>query len=376
MHYLRWQNLVDLVVLAVALYVLLRWSQAARAIRLALAILLLRVGALLSAQFRLVITPWFFDAATAAAIVVLLVLFQPELRHALTRLDWFRARRSGSPSHAVDAVATALFSLAAARRGALIVVVRHDPIDELIGDGVPLGGLVSPQILEAIFRKTSPVHDGAAIIAGDQVTRVGAILPLTHRAGIPREYGTRHRAAIGLAEQSDAIVLVASEERGTVTLMHRERIMPIDEADHLRAVLVELAGDTVPAGGRSDWLFGDVRLTLAALGLALLVWTLVFVVPAASVRVRAVPVVVAGVRPDLTVASQSAVVVQAELRAKPWLFDTVHLEQLVATVDLHGAGPGMHTAVLAVAAFNLPSGIQLQSVSPRRVSVDLIARRE
>ncbi len=375
MLYLRWQNLVDFAVLAIALYLLLRWSQQARAIRLVLAILLLRVGALLSGQFHLVITTWVFDAATAGAVVVLLVLFQPELRHALTRLDWFRGGLRGPAEHAFSAVATALFSLASARRGALIVIVRGDPIHELVGNGVPLGGLVSAEILEAIFRKTSPVHDGAAVIVGNQVTRVGAILPLTHRSRVPKEYGTRHRAAMGLAEQSDAIVLVASEERGTVTLMEGEQVVPVESAQQLESMLLRAAAGGPRAGVRERRLVARGGLGLAALGLAALVWFVVFVVPAASVRVLALPIVVTGVPSDLTVASQSAVVAQAELRAKPWVFETADLQKVVATIDLRGAGPGVHTFALAASALHMPAGIELRSVSPPRVTVFLAPRR-
>jgi DNA integrity scanning protein DisA with diadenylate cyclase activity len=104
---------------------------------------------------------------------------------------------------ALVSICDAVFALATGR-GALVVLVRQDPVDALVSGGVPLGGTVSKEILEAIFRKVSPVHDGATIIERDRISRVGAILPLTERMDLLSEFGTRHRAAFGLAERCDA----------------------------------------------------------------------------------------------------------------------------------------------------------------------------
>lgn len=156
------------------------------------------------------------------AALIFIVLFQPELRHALNRLEvtlrW--PRRRGAHRGALEAIATATFSLAAARRGAPIDIGRRDAVAELVRGGLPLGGQISLEILEAIFRKVSPAHAGAALIERDHIVRVGAVLPLAHSEDLPRLWSTRHRAAMGLAEQCDALVIVASEKRGEVTLVH------------------------------------------------------------------------------------------------------------------------------------------------------------
>ncbi|MCL4851501.1 MAG: diadenylate cyclase, partial [Bryobacteraceae bacterium] len=106
------------------------------------------------------------------------------------------------------------FRLAAEKTGALLVLVRNDSITELMDGTIELAANISPEILEAIFQKNSPLHDGAAVIDGDQIVYANAVLPLTQRADLPVMYGTRHRAAMGLTELSDAIVIAVSEERG------------------------------------------------------------------------------------------------------------------------------------------------------------------
>ena len=155
---LRWQSIVDFVVLAPSIYLLLRWSRDARALRVTIGILGLEVGALVAGQLDLVITVWVLHAAAVGAGVVLIVLFQPELRHALNTLEVVlkRSERRGALSQALEVVSAAAFSLAGAGRGALLVLTRHDSVNELLPGGVPLGGHVSPEILEAIFRKVSP----------------------------------------------------------------------------------------------------------------------------------------------------------------------------------------------------------------------------
>lgn len=203
---MRWQSIVDLLVLATAIYLLLRWGRDARAFRVSLAVVGLRVAAVLARQLDLAITGWILDAAMVAALIVVLLVYQTELRQALTRLDvmmWLLARPAPTASRLLRAIASAMFSLARARRGALVVISRREPVGELVEGGVSLGGEVSTEILEAIFRKVSPVHDGATLIEGDHISRVSTLLPLTQRRDVPEGYGTRHRAAMGLAERCD-----------------------------------------------------------------------------------------------------------------------------------------------------------------------------
>ena len=275
---LPWQSLVDLVVLAVAISLLLRWSREARALRVTLGILGLEAGAIIARQLGLTITVWVLHASALAASLVLVILFQPELRHALNRLEIIltKPQRRGAVTLALEVIAEAAVSLARARRGALLVVTRRDPVNELLTGGVPLGGEVSVEILEAIFRKVSPVHDGATIIDGDRITRVGALLPLSHNEKLSREWGTRHRAGMGLAERSDAVVIVASEERGEVTLMHDGVSQRIDTVEGLVAGLNDLV--TSPVAKRSRARPGDLLLQAVAIALALAIWAATFLV--------------------------------------------------------------------------------------------------
>jgi len=271
------------------------------------------------------------------------------------------------------AVGAAAWSLARDHCGALIVLARRDAIAELVTPGVRLDGRVSVELLDAIFQKGSAVHDGAAIIEGDVVTSVGAILPLTQRPGVPAQYGTRHRAAMGLAERSDALVVVVSEERGEVTLMWEDRIqLTHDEAELVSALSTSTAtrsdSSTRPLRALRPT---DFRLPLLALALSASVWSLTFLLPGTSVRVRSVPLEFTSVPQGLTIAAQSADTVEVWFRGSDFVFDSVNLDSAVARCDLAAARAGSNVIHIPSDAIDLPPGLRVVGITPGQVTVRL-----
>jgi diadenylate cyclase len=192
---LDWRRVVDFLVLCGTFYLVLRWAERARAMRIALAIIALYSSVLIARQLDLVITTWILQGAALIAVGLLIIVFQPEVRRALMRLDrTLLATPRGTGGDVDHILAEAAFELAATRTGALFVVVRKDPVDELIQGGVILGADVSKFLIHAIFQKSSPLHDGAVIIEGGRISRAGAVLPLTLREDVPPEFGRRPRA--------------------------------------------------------------------------------------------------------------------------------------------------------------------------------------
>jgi diadenylate cyclase len=368
---IRWQSAADFVVLAIAMYLMLRWSRQARALRLALSILVLRVAALVTRQLNLLITSWVLDAATVVALLVLVIAFQPELRRAVMRVDLFGRTPPQRQLPVWAAVASAAGSLAEAKTGALIVIVQDDSIAELVTGGVTLGSRVSPELLQAIFQKSSPIHDGAVVIEGDQLVRARVFLPLTQRQA-PARFGTRHRAAIGLAERSDAIVIVVSEERGEMTVVREGRaaLMATQEAllSELRTIVPSDADRRKTRHARRAAELGSVA---AALALSVLIWSVTFLVPGHSVRMQAVPIEFSGVPAGLTIASQSANAVQVWIRASDFVFDSFDLGELVARCDLANAHTGNNVVRLDASAIDVPPGIRIEGWTPHELQVRL-----
>jgi len=373
----RWQSIVDFFVLTAALYILLKWAQQARALRVALAVLGLHALALVSRRFDLVLTSWVLDGAAILAILVLLLVFQSELRRFFLRLDSvlnFRARTSSPLAETYQSIAQAAFRLAGASIGALIVVVRRNDVTELVSGGITLDAAVSPEILEAVFQKTSPVHDGAVIVRGDRIVRAATVLPLTERERVPGYYGTRHRAAMGLSERCDALVVAVSEERGEVTLMEGRRIVRIGNEQELAQALEKLCAH--PADGLGSRLrqrlFSNARVKLAAVGLAAGIWSTSLLSTGTTVRTVSVPVQFVNVPSGMHISTLSADRLEVQVRGNAWLMDTAGLTRLVASFNLRGARAGNASLPVDSGNLNLPPGIVVERVSPARVTVALL----
>ena len=216
---IAWRAAVDFGVLAVAVYLILVWAKEACALRIVLATAILHTAALSARHLGLIVTWTVLEAAAIVLALLLLILFQPELRRALMQIEsglHFRAESRSVSEPVYEAIGTAVFSMASSHSGALIVFPGRDSIEELMESGVILDSEITVEIVEAIFQKSSPMHDGAILVEGDRITKARVVLPLTQRADVPKTFGTRHRAAMGLAEGSDATVVVVSEEDGAV----------------------------------------------------------------------------------------------------------------------------------------------------------------
>lgn len=180
--------------------------------------------------------------AGTVGLFALIVLFQPELRGALERVGRPRGREA-SGGAALQDLARALERLAERKTGALIAIERRTPLGEYADTGVRLDAVVSVPFLEALFARNAPLHDGGVIVQGPRVVAAGCLFPLQAGDGTYRRYGTRHRAAIGLSELTDAVVLIASEERGSMRIALGGRLGPDLNGTELREQLRTLVYD-------------------------------------------------------------------------------------------------------------------------------------
>lgn len=209
---------VDVALLAVLVYQGYRLLLGSRAWNVLRGLAALAVLWLVASTFGLEGTRWVFDRLAPVGILALVIVFQPELRAALERVGRGRTQHavSGDP---VQEMMTAVRDLAARRVGALIAIERGTPLGDIGQQGILLETPVRAEVLETIFDSRGPLHDGGVIVRADRIVWAGAIFPLSERQdGWEAQLGTRHRAALGLVEISDALVVVISEERGTVSL--------------------------------------------------------------------------------------------------------------------------------------------------------------
>jgi uncharacterized protein (TIGR00159 family) len=241
----RWQDVVDIGLNSYILfrfYVLFRGTYVFRVL---IGLTMLWFFQQIAVYVGLIVTSWVVQGIVAVAALIIVVVFRNEIRTVLqarnfkTILWGFSVRKQVAP---IDVIANSAFELARRRHGALLVIPGEEGTEEHIQGGIPWNGDISKEMILSVFFPDNPVHDGAAVIEGDRITRVGAILPLSRRDDLPSHLGTRHRAALGLSEASDAIVVVVSEERGDVSLAKGSRLRPIASRSKLAQKLEEHFG--------------------------------------------------------------------------------------------------------------------------------------
>lgn len=239
----EWRNLLDIALVAVVFYGLLRLFRGTQAVQLVRGMLVIALFIIIIWQTNLTAFNWLLGRSTQVLLFALPVIFQPELRRALERVGrsaplLMRRADNTSTQLLVNEIVKATSQLSQNRHGALIVFESSTGLREYIAQGVALDAVVSSELLATIFAPTTALHDGAVIIRADRVAAAACILPLTQRTLHDSQMGTRHRAAIGLTEQVDALTVVVSEETGTISVARSGRILRLD-ADKLRPILTE-----------------------------------------------------------------------------------------------------------------------------------------
>jgi len=233
---LRFQDVLDIVFLTVVAYYLYSWFRGTKAFKALVGLLGLGVVYTVARTWGLFLTTWVFQVFWQVLVILLIILFQSEIRQVLERVNPLRAlglRKMASPEEWIPGFARATFRLAKRKIGALAIIERADLVAEHITGGQSLEGVPNSELLMSIFHKESPLHDGAILIRGGRITQVSCYLPLSSSEGLPKQWGTRHRAALGLSERCDAWVVVVSEERGEVSLAREGELERIENPEKL-----------------------------------------------------------------------------------------------------------------------------------------------
>ncbi len=244
---IRWIDIIDIAIVALIVYRALLLIRGTRAMQMLTGLGILGIAFFLSSTFELFTTHWLLSYFFDYLILIVIVLFQDDLRRALTHVGknpFFSGASAEEEREMIDEVAKAANRLARERIGALMVIERETGLKNFIDTGSKLDSRVRSELLYSIFVPSSPIHDGAVIINGGRIAAAGCFLPLSKDPNIDRRFGTRHRAAIGLSEDTDAIVVLVSEEAGECHLVKNGRITMNLSEEELRqslAALLELA---------------------------------------------------------------------------------------------------------------------------------------
>ena len=254
-------GILDVILVTAIFFVILRWLRDTQALVLLRGVLL--VIALISLLTSLEVLPafsWLMQTTLPAMLLVIPVIFAPEIRRALERLgragailDGGRATTSTEIQDMITSVVGATSRLADRRHGALIVLQRNDSLEEYIQSGVRMDSEVSPELILQIFYPNTPLHDGAVIIVGSKLVSASSVLPLSASGVLSkspeRQMGLRHRAALGISEVSDAVAIVVSEETGSISVVNAGRMIRRLDAERLENILRALYRPSQPVRG-------------------------------------------------------------------------------------------------------------------------------
>ena len=247
-------DILDILMVAVILYVLFRWIRGSSAMNIFLAIIFLLIVRVIVGSLNMKLMTSLMNTLFDVGLLALIIIFQPEIRHFLIRLggssSWWRrtigrlvdGREANVAEKTVEEIVEACRVMGEQKTGALIVIPGQDSLQYIIETGDRLDAMVSRRLILNLFFKNSPLHDGAMIVRGDRIVAARCTLPITSRTDIPASFGMRHKAAIGITEESDATVVVVSEETGRISYVREGKLRVIENTYDLKLLLSPTLG--------------------------------------------------------------------------------------------------------------------------------------
>jgi uncharacterized protein (TIGR00159 family) len=366
-------DVVDIGVVAVLAWLGLRLVRRTRARPALLGLATLGAIYLAARQLGLGLTAAIFQAFFAVLVLILVVVFQDDLRRIFEQVGaWVSRRRGEEPSGGPnDVLVRSVEQLAAARTGALIVVPGREPIDRHLEGGVELDGLLSQPLLLSLFDASSPGHDGAVVLVNDRIAHFAVHLPLSTDREQLAGVGTRHAAALGLSERTDALCIVVSEERGTISLavggrlrlIERPRALAIELRRHQRPVPLRISGN--------GWREPRFRDGLLAIGIAAGLW--VVQVPGSVVTEVEVdaPVIVEKLPAELRLEGVEPQGVRVRLAGRRRDLVLARSGSVEVRVDALLARLGRRTFQITPELVEHPEGLEVTSIRPERVKISI-----
>jgi len=377
LNLIRLADIVDIAFVALFIYAVLTWFKRAASRRIVVGILLLAVVYVAARAFDLYMTAQLFQAAFAVLLIALVVVFQEDLRRLFERiatLGTLRNRTADPGTRHLDILVEVVAELATERIGALLVLRGVDPLDRHIEGGVEVDGQLSKQLLESIFDPHSAGHDGAVIVENDRLRQFGIHLPLSHNLRELGQRGTRHSAALGLSERTDALVIVVSEERGTISVAQQGKLTELRSASQLQQLLDQFRRATFPQPNRSmvgQLLRENAVFKAVSVVLACTAWLAIVYGSGTVQKKETLDIEYRNPKPGLVIdenAPRQAVVTFSGLEHAFNLFD---IHTLKVPIDLANLPDGVHTLAIEEKDIRVPANIIVEQVSPETVTVQL-----
>lgn len=378
MSNLRVADFIDIMLVAGCLYLLLSWMRQSTsrgtARRLAVVLLLFTVLYLPARVFEMYLIGRVAEVFFVAFILAIIVVFQADLRRMIDRAGtWiFSGSSATSDTFPADQLTEAVAHMAKDQTGALIAIRGSEPWEQHIQGGINLGGTVSPPLLYSLFDHTTPGHDGALLMEGDRIVKFAAHLPLADDVPVVSQYGgTRHSAALGLAERCDAFVIVVSEERGTISVAANGTIEEVVSSNELRERLERFWEKTYgrESGTPRRWIgTHSFQTGVVSLVLAAALWLVFAYSPGTTQRTYEVPIEYRNV-PEEWMIEEEARWVDITLSGPEQRFRLIDAGQLAIELDVEDPEEGWNEFTIGLDDLDLPEQLILETVEPQTIQV-------
>jgi diadenylate cyclase len=364
-------EIVDIIFVAVLLYTAIVWARQTRAAFVVRGILILGGIYIIARYLDLQMVAWVFQGFFAIFLIMIVVIFQEELRQFFERIAVWSFTRKKLPalgSNTADILVRTLSDLAKEHVGALIVIRGNDPLERHITGGIPLEGKLSGPLLKSIFDPHSPGHDGAVLVEQDCITRFAAHLPLSKNLTQLTNAGTRHSAALGLAELTDALCIVVSEERGAISVARDGALREVENLQQLGAAIDSFLRTKFPSTQQSNislqffrenWIAKAISLSLA------IGFWYIFVPGSKTVQVSyRIPVSVENLPADLRVEEIEPPMVNATFSGPRRAFYLFDARRIRVAIDVSMADLGRRTFNISEQNIRYPKELTLQELNP------------
>lgn len=375
-EFFAWRTCVDILLIAAGLFFLYGTLRRLGTWKIMAGIIAAMTVFLMARLLDLSGIQWIYSNLSNVVIIALIVIFQPELRKIFERAVSLRRNETRDAGEELARMVTdALFAMAEQRQGAIIVFPGKEPVEALCSGGYLLNAQPSYPLLISIFDTSSPGHDGAMVIANGRFERFGVRLPISESAELPEEYGTRHHAAMGLAEKSDALILMVSEERGEVSVFHLGRMQPNLNPESLFRVIE--AHWKASSSFVLDLTQGHKRRTFifqmgASLALALFFWTaIIFSQRELVERGYTVPVEYSTSATSLVMVGQRKQEIQLYLGGTKSKLEALKSANLSVNIDISQFKPGTQSLFITNQHVQLPQGVKLIEAVPSHLELTL-----
>jgi len=375
-HTFRWQDGLDILILTFILYRLYLRLRNKRALRMILPILALPFFYALAQWIDLPLSVWGLQNLWAVILLVLVVIFQQEIREVLGSLTLptlFFGKSELLAPDVLDEIAEASFRMADHGIGSLIVLQQKDDLDEFIHGQTVVDAKVRAEVLVSIFNPQSPLHDGAVVIHRDRIRYAGALLPVSQSSIFPKEWGTRHRAGVGITEVSDAECLIVSEERREVLFASGGKTSRKEGREDLKRAVIQPIGRPKEKEGKPRWpgtLLENLPVKVLFLCLVSVLWVFVIGIRQGETSYN-VPIEYYSAPADLELAGTPPKEINIRLRGSKRLLSSVRPDHIRVHVDLSKARRGINLMKITDKNIDTPSGTALTHFYPGEIRIQL-----